>query len=333
MVACSPDGVHWWRDPHDVVWPYNLYMPGIPSDGLAVIYDRYKGKYAACDCAKPRGSVHEAYVDHASDWGIDLIHDDGVVRQMIVSYSDDGLTWSEPMGVLAPDAEDRRRYGDRVQFYDLSVRLYEGIYVGYLWVWPIRPDQMQIELVTSRDGLQWQRVAERELFIRTGSPGAFDSHLIMGVSIGADPVVVGDEIWIYYSGWDGGHSASKRNAAIGVVRLRRDGWVSLDADGSGGSVVTRPFVCPGGTLLVNAFAGAERGGGVELEILSDTGDVIPGYAASEATPLRGDSVRHHARWRGADRLDRLKGRIIALRFSLDQANLYSFWFSDAQAED
>ena len=182
MVAYSPDGVRWWRDPHDVVWPYNLYMPGIPSDGLAVIYDRYKGKYAAYDCAKPRGSVHEEYVDRASDWGIDLIHDEGVVRQMIVSYSVDGLIWSEPVGVLAPDEEDRRRYGDRVQFYDLSVRLYEGIYVGYLWVWPIEPDWMQIELVTSRDGLHWKRVADRELFIRTGPKGTFDSHLIMGVS-------------------------------------------------------------------------------------------------------------------------------------------------------
>ncbi len=309
MVAYSPDGVRWWRDPHDVVWPYNLYMPGIPSDGLAVIYDRYKGKYAAYDCAKPRGSVHEEYVDRASDWGIDLIHDEGVVRQMIVSYSVDGLIWSEPVGVLAPDEEDRRRYGDRVQFYDLSVRLYEGIYVGYLWVWPIEPDWMQIELVTSRDGLHWKRVADRELFIRTGPKGTFDSHLIMGVSIGADPVVVGDEIWIYYSGWDGGHAAWKRNAAIGVVRLRSDGWLSLDADESGGSVVTKPFVCPGGSLFLNADADADREGRVEVEILSATGSVVSGYAASEAIALRGDSIRHQVRWRGRDDVDRLKGRM------------------------
>ena len=67
---------------------------------------------------------------------------------------------------------------------------------------------------------------------------------------------------------------------------------------------------------------------MEVEILSDTGHVISGYAASEAIALRGDSVRHQVRWRGADHLDGLKGRMIALRFSLHQASLYSFWFSD-----
>ena len=92
--------------------------------------------------------------------------------------------------------------------------------------------------------------------------------------------------------------------------------------------MTKPFICPGGSLFVNADADTDRGGGIAVEVLGAEGDEISGYSASNVIRLVGDSIRHKVRWRSKENVDCLKGRMIVLRFSPNQASLYSFWFSD-----
>ena len=97
--------------------------------------------------------------------------------------------------------------------------------------------------------------------------------------------------------------------------LRRDGFVSLDAGENEGVLVTKPFVLTKGPLHVNVNA---RGGELRAEVFGDGGT----HLISE--PVTGDQPRAEVRWRDGD-LATLQGRPVTLRFTLRQAQLYSYW--------
>ena len=98
-------------------------------------------------------------------------------------------------------------------------------------------------------------------------------------------------------------------------------------------LVTQPLLSWGDTVVVNA---ACRGyGSLRAEILDEAGAVVPGYAAEECEPFRGDAVEHVLRWNGRAELRGGAGagagagevevpRFRRIRFLLRDAELYSF---------
>jgi hypothetical protein len=104
--------------------------------------------------------------------------------------------------------------------------------------------------------------------------------------------------------------------AICLAVLRRDGFVSLDAGEHKGTVLTKPFKLPGGKLLVNVDA---RHGELQVEVFSGDESVV---ARSE--PLSGDLLREPVKWAEGEIAD-FKGQTVALRFTLRNGQLYSFW--------
>ena len=56
---------------------------------------------------------------------------------------------------------------------------------------------MDVQLLSSRDGISWQRQGERRAFLRQG----WDGGLLSGMLF-ANPwfIPVGDELWLYYNG-------------------------------------------------------------------------------------------------------------------------------------
>jgi hypothetical protein len=107
--------------------------------------------------------------------------------------------------------------------------------------------------------------------------------------------------------------------AIGLATLRLDGFVSLDAGATSGTLLTRPLELDGGTLTVNARVGGE----LRVEALAD-GRPLPGYGAAECLPVRGDGLRQPVRWTGHPNVDGLRGRTVQLRFTLRDGSLYGF---------
>jgi hypothetical protein len=139
------------------------------------------------------------------------------------------------------------------------------------------------------------------------------------------PIVVGDEIWFYYAGFSGRHWATKRKepqgGAVGLAKLRLDGFVSIDA--GDGELTTVPLLMSGDRLIVNANASL---GSVKVEILDAAGKPLEGFSKEDADSIQGDSVRHTARWKGRADVSSLKGKPITLRFHIDRSKLYSFAF-------
>jgi len=133
-------------------------------------------------------------------------------------------------------------------------------------------------------------------------------------------VIRGDELWFYYTGGKYRRrppEADFDTVAICLAVLRRDGFVSLDAGKQEGTIVTEPFKVSGSKLFVNvnAFKGDLR-----VEVLDKHGAVL---AAS--VPMNGDLLRGEVEWQKGD-IAALRGNAVSLRFTLRNAQFYSYWF-------
>ena len=84
-------------------------------------------------------------------------------------------------------------------------------------------------------------------------------------------------------------------------------------------MVTGPVVLPAGKLRVNARS---PWGAVTVEILDERGTPIPGVPRS--APVSDDGVDLKVEWPGGAVLDSLQGRPVRLRFTLENAHLYSW---------
>lgn len=253
-------------------------------------------------------------------------------RVVLRSESKDFRAWEKMGVVMQPDDQDPPW---NRQFYNMEWMPYGDVYFGFLAVYHILPgmepkitpglpwlDTVDIQLTFSRDGRRWTRAGGRQAFLPVGrSRDAFDRSMIYMMQ---HPVVVGDEIWIYYVGFSGLHWATRRReeqgGAVGLAKLRLDGFVSVDA--GKGVVATRPLLMRGDRLVVNA----QVLGSMIVEVLDAQGQPLPGYTRAEADPITGDSVRHAVTWKGKSDVSALKGRTIALGFHLDTTKLYSFTF-------
>lgn len=269
------------------------------------------------------------------------------IRTVSRMVSDDFVSWRDSRLVLAPDAQDP----PDTEFYGMSVFPCANQYAGLIWVYHTYSQTMDIQVASSRDGLRWERAAGRKLLMRLVptnrySGESFDSMMAYPSSGLLD---VGDESWLYYSGFSVPHNAlpEVHDGRIGLARLRRGGICSLDAT-SEGCVVTKPFVIDGGRLAVNlqagqgglppsggerppwadAFSGAPGGAGsLSAEVQRPDGTPWEGYAAEDGLLASGDGVEQAVRWRTRPDLRPLLGKPARLKFLLRNAKLYGWQLS------
>ena len=298
-VAFSPDGVAWT--------PYseNPVLDGTSDTHTLLGWDERIDRYVAYI----RPSLHA---------------DDGTVRVIGRSESEDFVHWSTPVPVLAPDEQDP----PALEFYGMPVFKRAGVYFGLLWAYhafveepAIRMEaETEVQLAVSRDGISWDRLGDRKPFIPRGMPGAFDAR---GLYTAKEPVAVGDELWFYYGGDSTFHSPGGQQAAyaLGLAKLRMDGFVSLDADETTGWVVTEPFRFEGSRLSVNAEV---HNGFVAAAVLDAEGHHLDGYHRVDSVLADGCAVDQPITWRERTSLRPLRGEVIRLKFYLRDARLYAF---------
>jgi hypothetical protein len=223
--------------------------------------------------------------------------------------------------------------GEPPHLYNLDAVGYESLMVGmFSWFHPgigyrdhALPGPILVELGVgfSRDGFSWSRPNRG-----TGPNGAFiPASNIAGTwnayntqSVGGSFLVVGDELWFYFTGrtlkkpLDGVFST-------GLATLRRDGFVSMDAGGTEGTLTTRPLTFTGSHLFVNVKNPA---GTLKVEALDAAGNVIPGFSAANSTVISIDRTSQEVFWNGAN-IGSLVGQNVRFKFYLTNGSLYSFW--------
>ncbi len=308
VFACySADGLHW----HDV-----SDAPLVKSaDTVTLAQDPRTGEYLAFH--KRQTTIR------------------GYPRRLVgLATSKDLRTWSKSRLVLVPDEKDdawATEKDQRTEFYDMSVFPCGDQFLGLVAVfrktrrltrnapYQSRDDgTIHVELTHSRDGRTWRRLDERVAIIPNG-PSGFDAGCILGMA--NTPVIVGDEVWVYYTAITTGHGGAlpAKRITIGRAAWRLDGFVSLDAADGEGVVETVPLRPAGNRLIVNADAARGR---LTVEVLDASGKPLPGYSKADGVPLRADGVRQPVRWKTHDRL-KTDGPV-RLRFYLTSASLYAF---------
>jgi hypothetical protein len=209
LYACwSRDGISW--EP-----PTGKPVIGGKSDtGQSVVWDE-------------QANVFRAYIRGLGKEG------DKPVRIVQISESSDFLTWTPPLPHFQTDERDG---APDTQTYGLSVSRYAGGWLGMLWLLRIheyRPNpetggflhvgNIDVELVFSRDGKKWQRVADRAVFLPTGPAGSWDAGFVTTAS---QIVFEENEAKIYYSGRDSLHHLPGKRS-IGLATVPRDRFCAL----------------------------------------------------------------------------------------------------------
>ena len=106
-----------------------------------------------------------------------------------------------------------------------------------------------------------------------------------------------------------------------LFTMREDGLASLHAGAEAGYVITKPFQQAGSSLRVNFATSAA--GSLKVEVLDGNGHVLAGYSGEQAGEIFGDSLEYEVRWKGGRTWAELEGRVVRLRLSLHDADLYS----------
>jgi hypothetical protein len=303
----SPDGVHWDDVKHRPV------LLDDPGDVGNFVWDPLKKRYIG--------------------WPKKFTEVRGY-RRRCVGYSEttDFASWPTTKMVLTPDEFDDRWVTEdsakdaHTDFYGLCGFAYESMYLGFLWVFPITDGKNDgpifVELVTSHDGVHWERQEKpRPPILPLGPDGAWDDGMLFTPN---HPLVEDGLIKLYYGGFDVTHSAGGGNAAIGLATLRKDGFASLNAGEEVGSITTKPLTGAKGPLSVNYRA---RDGWLKAEMLEKDGKVVPGYGRDDCTPLTGDSIDAQVTWGAKTELPETDAPL-RVRFLLRNAGLYSFKAGD-----
>ncbi|HHW32509.1 MAG TPA: hypothetical protein GXX20_12710 [Clostridiaceae bacterium] len=246
--------------------------------------------------------------------------------------SDDLINWSVPIRMNSlSDPIDSIGYL-RADGYGGGLYPYEGVYVGFGWLFQITGNDLMdgpvdVHLIFSRDlSEDWQRPT-RVPIIPRGEEGTWDDGCIYTANT---PIRMGDEIWLYYGGFDGTHAPDyEYHAGIGIAKWRLDGFASLDST-EYGILETEQFVFEGDHLFVNANA---SNGSLLVELLNEDGNVIPGFSKDDCDVITTDSVKTLVSWRGNSSVKSLEGRVISIRFHSENTELYSFGFKPSEDED
>jgi hypothetical protein len=312
----SADGIHW----------QSRVQTGKTGDRSTLFYNPFRKKWVYSLRAWPNQEIKRsrAYYECA-----DLVRES---------------EWKPGQSVfwLRTDVDDLpdAAIGQPPQLYNMDAVAYESLMLGIfeLHLGPHNdvcadtglPKITDLQFAYSRDGFHFFR-PDRRAHICSERKDVWDRGYVQ--SVGSVCVVMGDELWFYYSAFQG--DASKKNrywlengmydrGATGLAILRRDGFVSMDAGAERGTLTTRPVLFSGKYLFVNVDT---SDGAFRAELLDETGHPVPSFTLEDCDPVSADSTWTRITWGNGSDLSSFAGRPVRLRFELAGGSLYSFWVS------
>ena len=259
------------------------------------------------------------------------------VRILGSAQSDDFVNWTDFN--IAMEADDKEATGPppMTQIYGMTVDSYEGLFVGGVWVYNFGGGAtIDTQLAVSRDGVNWQRVADRQTFLPLGPEGSRSDGMVRPA---ARYITRDDKICIFY-GMIGGphqtpdcrHVEREYPPAVGLGMLRRDGFVSLDAECEPGYVLTKPFWLQDYKAL-HVNVDVQAGGSVNVSVCDwweglhppdgPSDGSLSGFAKSES--IEGDHTDTTVCWKNRN-LSEIAYQRVRLKITLEKASLYSYWF-------
>lgn len=318
-VAFSRDGIHWvkhskapllqgaYGDPTQP--PLSAGSQGEPptrpaiSDVIDLMWD----------------SRRDSFVIYSKTW-IDA--PDGRrfwKRAIIRTESKDFIHWSMPQLIIVPDD------GDSGQIHGASVFYLHGVYLATLQRLDLGgfdrggTGNMPAELALSRDGINWNRSFQDEMFLPvTGDGETFDAGCLWTSST---PIYLPEEIRFYYGAYPGWNSDLENDSTgIGLAILPRDRFAAIEPTDAIAQVTLKSIELRNvKRITINADA---TDGDVRVELLTAEGYRVAGYTRDQSVIITGNSFRHPVNWEGKMVADLAAGRY-QLRLHLKNARLFA----------
>lgn len=362
-IAFSPDGIHWTKHERMVhktsyglkgAQPLfsdeNIYVEGpvkdgrprkswlVPismSDAQDVFYDELK------QCYVGYGKMWMHGPDGGSHWK----HGMGRIE------SQDFIHWSKPQFILSVGDDDPPQH----EFHTSPVFLYNRQYFSLNQILNRSVGTIDVELMSSRDGLRWDRPYIGQPFLQRGKASDFDAATLL---TNGTPVIVGDEMWFYYGAYRGtaiGAVGLDRQvtgskdyySGVGLAMMKKDRFVGITVDprihSRNSLKITRETVGKPAPKLTKAntigqvtlkpihldqvrsmtLNGDASQGKILVELLNEDGFRVRGYSKEESVPMVTDSIDAVVRWKERGLAQLKPGRYI-IRIHLDNAKLFAF---------
>ena len=318
-VSYSPEGIHWSEPEHAQM---------VYGDVATVIPDPIKGGFEFFPkqalwidgYRRSFGYTHIKEIDAYGPKTYPFIARTNQHDELV------GIEAAKSFGVLARNTLDPAvpsYYSNwHTQIYSVTPLIYEGLVLGFYDLWYLtgkREGPLEMLGRATRDRKEWFDIGYPKPFLARGKPGEWDCGMVYG---GSNILVVDDEIRFYYSGFNLGHytdnpwgSLPHQVMGVGLATMRLDGFASVRAGENSGILTTKPVEVTGAKLLINAKA---EGGSVGVEVLEESGKAI---AELGGRMEGGDQLRFPI----AD-LSKVQGQKVRFRFTLQGADLFSFWF-------
>ena len=193
---------------------------------------------------------------------------------------------------------------------------------------PVGQEQtVDMQLLISPDGIEWQRPFDRQPFLPLGDCESWDDTQIYP----AAPVTVGDEVRIYYNGCNLRHNPEElklcgkqvggrwRGSCLGLATLKRDRWAAAVPGPGKGELHTRSFVFRGTQIGLNAEVGSGR---IEAELTDPAGQALEGFRRDQSQLGAQAGLILPLSWKTGD-LHALRGKDVCLRVFLTRAKLFA----------
>lgn len=328
-LVASPNGIDW----HEPAPEENNWREAVQKNDTSSCVVYWKGEYLAF--VRFQGKEH-AVVDRETGlkWR-------GTMRKVGLCVSTDGIHWTPKQMIFECDKADGYPW---TQPYGISVTPYGDVLIGLLPVLSMTPKtgnnsygKMDVQLVVSRDGRHWSRVANRESFMKSASEEStgkrrWDMEIYPSTTL----LVRNDTIHLYYTGKNilhgetrlPGNENLKYKIDIGLATLPADRFVALRPKNAQteARLQTKMLRLSGQELLVNADVTAAD---LRVELLDKRGKVISGFEAARSHAITHDSLRFRIRWdaeNGKQRSlrDASLKKPVALRFLWKSGSLFAF---------
>jgi hypothetical protein len=321
-LGYSADGIHWRRET-EPFWRTLVDATGWGDDTLmTLLWDSLKRRWVMYRRVNPQESERLVAQPGDEDWPAP----DRGLRIMGYADSPDLKHWENHRLIMIPDADDPAD----VEFYGFTPQIHAQVYVGYLWIYHAAPDNetIDIQLVTSRDGLHFTRCCRREVFLPNGPPDYFDHEITVGDQ--PEPIILNDQVYLFYEACNYKHDDwdyLRPDSLItgGLCTFTRDRFVSLETGVPPPCrVVTKPLVIEHPRLFLNASTWGD--GAIQVEVLARDWRPRAGFTAQEANVIRGNALNHPVYWKGHEDLGRLVGQEVRLKFNMSHARLHAMTF-------
>lgn len=317
----SADGIHW----------NNRGQTGPMDDRSTMFYNPFRKVWVQ---SIRRGNGHAGRLRYYME-NVDFV-------QSGVWGEDDATTFPW----LRADCLDEGG-GNYPQLYNLDAIPYESVILSFPQILKGPPNHVgealglpkltELTAAYSRDGFHWHRPDRTPFLGARREPGSWEYGYVE--SSAGMCLVIGDELWFYYSAYAGDPTRTSSNkptwyvngtyanGAVGLAKLRRDGFAAMCARFPGAQLGTRPLRFSGDRLFVNVNT---AGTYLRAEVLGENAEVLPSYGREDSVPFLGNSTCVELRWKSAS-LGALSGKPVRFRFMMDRGELYSFWVTKNQA--